>query len=140
MPRDSDRPPAGSAAARAASRARREERRAKQRAQNVGRARLMHIARLEHEHRGDLHARAEVRSGEPATANAASLVAHVGCSGWYYWHWGGTFYPEDIPRTSWFQHYAGAFSTVELNAPFYSWPTLATVATWKKQTGEREFV
>jgi uncharacterized protein YecE (DUF72 family) len=31
------------------------------------------------------------------------------------------------------------FSTVELNAPFYSWPTLATINTWKRQVGRRKF-
>jgi uncharacterized protein YecE (DUF72 family) len=119
-------------------RARREERRAKQRAQNVVRAKTMHIARVDHEQR-DARGEAQVtddRSGGRQT----SLIAHVGCSGWYYWHWGGAFYPSDIPRTSWFEHYASHFSTVELNAPFYSWPTLATVATWKKQVGRRSFV
>jgi uncharacterized protein YecE (DUF72 family) len=57
----------------------------------------------------------------------------VGCSGWFYWHWRGIFYPEEIPRTDWFRHYADNFNTVELNAPFYSWPTVATVKTWIQQ-------
>ena len=123
---------------RAASRARRAERREKQRAQNVVRAKTMHIARIEHEqHRVPLE---DARSSTATAEEAARLQFHVGCSGWYYWHWGGAFYPSDIPRTSWFEHYASRFSTVELNAPFYSWPTLATVATWKKQVGRRKFV
>jgi uncharacterized protein YecE (DUF72 family) len=29
---------------------------------------------------------------------------------------------------------------VELNAPFYSWPTLANVAGWQRQAGQRDFV
>jgi uncharacterized protein YecE (DUF72 family) len=58
------------------------------------------------------------------------MQAHVGCSGWFYWHWRGIFYP-DTPRTDgWFKHYAANFSTVELNAPFYSWPKRATVKAW----------
>jgi len=119
-------------------RARRDERREKQRAQNVVRAKLMHIARLEHERSDGRDLAKSSATGPPAERKG--LPVHVGCSGWYYWHWGGGFYPDDIPRTSWFQHYAGHFSTVELNAPFYSWPTLATVATWKKQAGRRRFV
>ena len=31
-------------------------------------------------------------------------------------------------------------NTVELNAPFYAWPTVGTVNTWKKQSGRRRFV
>ncbi|RYG25597.1 DUF72 domain-containing protein [bacterium] len=63
---------------------------------------------------------------------------HVGCSGWYYWHWKGSFYPEELPRADWFRHYAENFDTVELNAPFYSWPTLATVKTWIRQAEPSE--
>jgi uncharacterized protein YecE (DUF72 family) len=40
----------------------------------------------------------------------------------------------------WFEHYSANFRTVELNAPFYSWPTLANVAAWQRQAGQREFV
>jgi uncharacterized protein YecE (DUF72 family) len=65
---------------------------------------------------------------------------HVGCSGWFYWHWRGNFYPGAMPTNKWFQHYAGQFRTVELNAPFYSWPTVATVKSWIRQAGRRNFV
>jgi uncharacterized protein YecE (DUF72 family) len=57
----------------------------------------------------------------------------VGCSGWYYWHWKGVVYPEDLPASRWFDHYQGAFDTVELNAPFYRWPKPATVQNWARQ-------
>ena len=36
-----------------------------------------------------------------------------------------------------FRAYAELFDTVELNAPFYSWPTVATVKTWLRQLGSR---
>jgi uncharacterized protein YecE (DUF72 family) len=112
-------------------RARREERRAKQRVVNVTRARKMHAARVAYE--------AEHGPPQPFTPRAGH---YVGCSGWYYWHWGnGLFYPREIPRTGWFPHYASHFRTVELNAPFYSWPTLATVQTWLKQAApHRNFI
>lgn len=64
----------------------------------------------------------------------------IGCSGWYYWHWGGQFYPEDLPRKQWFEHYSSKFRTVELNAPFYSWPTISTVKTWLNNAGRRRFI
>ena len=64
----------------------------------------------------------------------------VGCSGWYYWHWRDCFYPPTVPGNRWFDYYASQFDTVELNAPFYSWPTRATVETWKRQPGRRRFI
>jgi uncharacterized protein YecE (DUF72 family) len=117
---------------RTARRAQREGRREKQRAQSIVRAEKMRAARL-------LFERAAPDHGTSAEPIVTEPRLHIGCSGWYYWHWGGTFYPADIPRTAWFQHYANQFDTVELNAPFYSWPTLATVATWKRQCAGRNF-
>lgn len=43
-------------------------------------------------------------------------------------------------RADWFGHYAKPFNTVELNAPFYAWPTVRNVTTWKTQTGSRRFL
>jgi uncharacterized protein YecE (DUF72 family) len=111
-------------------RARREARRAKQREANVGRAAKMHAARL---------ADATVR-GEPEPGGRATRRFHVGCSGWFYWGWRDVFYPPSIPTSEWFDHYAGRFKTVELNAPFYSWPTVAAVKSWLRQAGRRKFV
>lgn len=108
-------------------RARRLEKREKQRFANVERAVKMHEARLA----GDLFSRAA--SVEPPLVN-------VGCSGWFYWHWKGSFYPAELTTKDWFPHYAKYFSTVELNAPFYSWPTVATVNEWLRQAGKRDFV
>ena len=74
-------------------------------------------------------------AGSRARGHCAALAPlHIGCSGWYYWHWQGGFYPTELPRANWFQFYAKQFDTVELNAPFYSWPTVATVRGWVKQS------
>ena len=118
---------------RAARRARREERRARQREQNVHRAAAMHRARLAWERE---HGRAAPSPGLQTTK--AGLF--VGCSGWFYWHWRNDFYPNGLPTSRWFEHYARQFRTVELNAPFYSWPTVATVEGWVRQLGRRRFV
>ena len=64
------------------------------------------------------------------------MQAHVGCSGWFYWHWRGIFYPRSGGTENWFRHYTTNFSTVELNAPFYSWPRLATVKSWVRNAPE----
>jgi hypothetical protein len=103
-------------------RAKREARRAKQRIENVARAAKMHAARLAWE-----------RAANPAPLSTGcpfGLEFQVGCSGWFYWHWRGGFYAADLPTGDWFAHYADRFKTVELNAPFYSWPTTATVRAW----------
>ena len=65
---------------------------------------------------------------------------NVGCSGWFYWHWRRCFYPEDLLTKGWFDFYAARFKTVELNAPFYSWPTVTTVRTWVRQAKRKGFV
>src|SRR3954462_11823026 len=118
-------------AERLARRQRREERRGRQRAQNIIRAAAMHEARLAYE--GD--------KPQPRSENLSEAMRHfVGCSGWYYWHWRDCFYPPDVPGNKWFDFYASKFRTVELNAPFYSWPAVATVKTWRRQAGRRRFI
>ena len=109
-------------------RARRELRREKQRKANVDRAAKMHKARII----GNLDALPDPARGAPRV--------NIGCSGWFYWHWRGRFYPEGMPTKDWFDHYAGHFKTVELNAPFYSWPTVGTVHSWRRQVGRRRFI
>ena len=111
---------------RAERRAKREIRRQKQREANVSRAQKMHTARM-------------------AASDLGYIIPdlpaiNVGCSGWFYWHLRGQFYPEDMPTLQWFNHYSDNFETVELNAPFYSWPTLANVATWLRQAEQKTFI
>ena len=113
-------------------RAKREARRAKQRVENVGRAARMHAARMAWER--------EARTDAAENTGRDLPQINVGCSGWFYWHWRGGFYGADMPTSNWFAHYADHFRTVELNAPFYSWPTPATVSAWRRQAGRRKFV
>jgi uncharacterized protein YecE (DUF72 family) len=113
-------------------RARREEKREKQRAANVGRAAKMRAARVAADSRPVVRVLQVSESAPPKY--------HVGCSGWFYWHWRGIFYPEGLPTSGWFGHYSKHFNTVELNAPFYSWPTVKTVSSWNSQSGRRNFV
>ena len=67
------------------------------------------------------------------------MRVHVGCSGWFYWHWRDCFYPPSEPTHRWFQHYASVFRTVELNAPFYRWPKPTTVKGWRRAARGRRF-
>src|SRR5687768_18079980 len=131
-----DKPFDDSVEARRLRRERREARRAKQREQNVHRAAKMHAARVAYEIE---HPTTAAREVAPPADETSKLVARVGCSGWFYWHWRECFYPEGSPTNAWFEYYASQFNTVELNAPFYSWPTVGTVETWRRQPGRRKF-
>ena len=110
-------------------RARRDLRREKQRKDNIDRAAKMHAARL----------KMEDKNPQPSASDLDQSV-FVGCSGWFYWKWRGLFYPADLPTGEWFKYYANRLASVEINASFYSWPTLANVQAWKRQAGRRKFV
>jgi uncharacterized protein YecE (DUF72 family) len=57
----------------------------------------------------------------------------VGTSGFHYNHWKKIFYPENLPKSKWFFHYAQHFDTVEINNTFYQLPSAATFDAWKAQ-------
>jgi uncharacterized protein YecE (DUF72 family) len=40
------------------------------------------------------------------------MIIHVGCSGCFYWHWRGIFYPQEGPTQEWFKHYAATWRNV----------------------------
>jgi uncharacterized protein YecE (DUF72 family) len=109
-------------------RARRQLRSEKQRKDNIGRAAKMHSVRL------------DMKTEDYTSRSDLKASAYVGCSGWFYWKWRGQFYPADLATSEWFGHYAKRFDTVEINASFYSWPTVANVKAWRRQAGRRKFV
>jgi uncharacterized protein YecE (DUF72 family) len=57
----------------------------------------------------------------------------VGTSGWTYDHWKGIFYPEKLPKKSWFDYYASQFSSVEVNATFYRAFKDQTYHNWRRR-------
>jgi uncharacterized protein YecE (DUF72 family) len=111
-------------------RARRQERRNKQREANAGRALKMRALRL----RDGVAPAVAAQHRKPPRQKPY----YVGCSGWYYWHLRDSFY-KGLPQKDWFAHYASRFSTVEINASFYSWPTEANVKSWLRQAGCKQF-
>ena len=64
-------------------------------------------------------------------------VARIGCSGWQYRHWRGSFYPADLPASRWFDYYAARFDTVEINNTFYRLPEASTFSAWRAQAPPR---
>jgi uncharacterized protein YecE (DUF72 family) len=57
----------------------------------------------------------------------------IGTSGYQYDHWRGLFYPEDLPKSRWFAHYAQHFDTVEINNTFYGLPKPSAFDHWREQ-------
>jgi uncharacterized protein YecE (DUF72 family) len=58
----------------------------------------------------------------------------LGASGWQYDSWRGRFYPTDIPKARWLEHYGAAFRTVEVNNTFYRLPARSTFVSWARRT------
>jgi uncharacterized protein YecE (DUF72 family) len=58
----------------------------------------------------------------------------IGCSGFHYKDWRGTFYPNDLPQTKWFDFYCEHFNTLELNVTFYRFPQLSFLQNWYKKS------
>lgn len=54
----------------------------------------------------------------------------IGCSGFHYKHWKGSFYPDKLPQRRWFEFYAQHFKTLELNVTFYRFPQLSFLQNW----------
>ena len=111
----------------------REQRRVKQRLANIGRAARMHSGASEFTKREKSLLR--LRSPRESFRNStwAAQAGSIGTGG-------APYIPHDLPTKNWFAHYAKHFKTVELNAPFYSWPTPATVSSWLRQAGRRKFI
>ena len=59
---------------------------------------------------------------------------HIGTSGFYYEHWRGVFYPEDLAKSHFFEYYMTRFETVELNSTFYHLPRLKTTEHWAEMS------
>lgn len=63
---------------------------------------------------------------------------YIGTSGWMYDHWsGGVFYPPDLPKSQWLDHYQQVFDTVEINNTFYHLPKEQTFKNWHTAVPEK---
>jgi uncharacterized protein YecE (DUF72 family) len=58
----------------------------------------------------------------------------IGCSGFLYDSWKGSFYPEGLPHKRWLSFYMGKFPTVELNVTFYRLLKKEAFERWYKET------
>jgi uncharacterized protein YecE (DUF72 family) len=58
----------------------------------------------------------------------------IGCSGWGYDDWLGSFYPKDTPKSEYLSLYSKVFDCVEVDSSFYRNPGPATTKSWYKTT------
>jgi uncharacterized protein YecE (DUF72 family) len=58
----------------------------------------------------------------------------VGTSGFDYPEWKGEFYPRDLRRTGFLEHYSSRFSACEINTTFYGLQTRETFERWVATT------
>lgn len=65
-----------------------------------------------------------------------NLKIHIGCSSYYNSNWKPEFYPENLPKSKWFDFYCQHFSTYEMNGTFYKAPTLKVMQNWYGKSPE----
>lgn len=58
----------------------------------------------------------------------------IGCTGWSYEGWVGTFYPKTMENPNHLKHYASVFDITEINSTFYRIPTLSMTKKWYNDT------
>ncbi len=58
----------------------------------------------------------------------------VGCTGWSYQGWSGTFYPKKLKSSEWLKYYSQIFDITEINSTFYKIPTQEMVRKWNEDT------
>ncbi len=64
---------------------------------------------------------------------------HVGCSGFSYKDWKGTFYPSNIDQSEMITYYEKFFDVVEINYTFYSMPHPYTMRSFLEKTKRLRF-
>lgn len=58
----------------------------------------------------------------------------IGCTGWSYPEWQGTFYPKTVKQKDWLRHYSSIFDTTEVNSSFYRIIPKWMAQKWYKET------
>ena len=58
----------------------------------------------------------------------------IGCTGWSYQGWSGTFYPKNLKSSEWLRYYANIFDITEINSTFYRIPDQGIVRRWNADT------
>ena len=91
------------------------------------------VSAIDHRLADDGESVARVLKGSPAV-NGCKF--HVGCGKWGEKQWLGHLYAPNALERDLLSEYAGHFDAIELNASFYSIPTLAQCEKWKQKVDE----
>jgi len=63
-----------------------------------------------------------------------ALNVSVGCTGWGYDGWIGSFYPKNTPASDFLRYYSSIFDITEINSTFYRIPNKSTTRKWHSET------
>jgi len=58
----------------------------------------------------------------------------IGCTGWSYQGWSGTFYPKNLKSSDWLKYYSQIFDITEINSTFYKIPSQEMTRRWNIET------
>ena len=58
----------------------------------------------------------------------------IGCTGWSYDGWSGTFYPKKLSKSDWLKYYSKVFPITEINSTYYKIPDRAITKKWNTDT------
>ncbi len=58
----------------------------------------------------------------------------IGCTGWSYDGWSGTFYPKKLSKSSWLKYYSEIFPITEINSTYYRIPDQSVTKKWNLDT------
>jgi len=58
----------------------------------------------------------------------------IGCTGWSYQGWSGTFYPKNLKSSNWLKYYSQIFDITEINSTFYKIPSQEMTRRWNIET------
>ncbi len=58
----------------------------------------------------------------------------IGCTGWSYEGWSGTFYPKSLQSYDWLKYYSKIFDVTEINSTYYKIPSKFMTKKWDYDT------
>ena len=58
----------------------------------------------------------------------------IGCTGWSYQGWSGTFYPRNLKSSKWLKYYSQLFEITEINSTFYRITAQEIIRRWNTNT------
>ena len=64
------------------------------------------------------------------------MAIKIGCTGWSYNGWSGTFYPRSLENYNYLKYYSTIFNITEINSTFYRIPKNSMTKKWFSETPE----